>query len=97
MVCPNCQSNSIPFVRLWLKSGRGSYRCPSCSATCRVRKSATLFIASLCLGFAAGLGLLFGSGPAFAVAIAVVLVIDALMDYRFRRLEVAEVAEGTET
>jgi hypothetical protein len=90
MACPKCQVDSIPFGKMWLKSGFGTYRCPSCGAISRVKKSVPLVIVSLCLGgLSAGLGLFFQSWIVFGVAFVVVVALDALIDSRFRRLEIA--------
>jgi hypothetical protein len=55
MICPKCQTDSIPFGKAWIKSGRGTYHCPCCG-----------------------------------VALAVVIALDAFMDFRLRRLELIE-------
>jgi hypothetical protein len=88
MKCPQCQTDSIPFGKIWLKSGFGTYRCPNCNALCRVRRSNWLFVVCLCLGGAAsGLGLWSRSWLVFGAAVFVAVLLDALIDFRFRRLE----------
>jgi len=88
MICPGCQTNSIPFAKFWLKSGFGTYRCPSCGAVCRIKKSTPQRLASMCLGaLGASVYLYFRSWGIFAMALVMVLLIDALKDYKFRRLE----------
>lgn len=91
MICPKCQNNSIPFARVWLKSGLGTYRCPGCGAVSRVRKSVPMFVASMCFAAVAVIvGFLFRTWLAFGIAVAVIVIIEALMDYRLRRLELVE-------
>jgi phage FluMu protein Com len=91
MKCPQCQIDSIPFGTMWLKSGFGTYRCPRCGAVSRVKRSVPLVLTSSCLGgLAAGLGWFFRSWPVFGVAVLVVVALDALIDSRFRRLEVVD-------
>lgn len=87
MICPNCKSDSIAFWNTWLKGSFGCHHCGTCGAVCRVRKSLVLTIVSGCMGGAAGLFLLFRSWLIFGIAVAVGLVIDAMMDYRFRQLD----------
>jgi hypothetical protein len=91
MICPSCQTDSIPFAKFWLKSGLGTYHCPNCGAVCRIKKSTPQRIASMCLGgVVAGICLFFRSWTIFAAALVVILILDAWKDYRFRRLELVE-------
>jgi hypothetical protein len=54
-----------------------------------MKKSTPQKIASMCLGaIAAGIYILFKSWFIFAVALAIILLLDAWKDSRFRRLEV---------
>lgn len=90
MNCPSCQKDSIPFLRLWLKSGFGTYHCPNCNAISRIKKSVPLLVFSGGLGVvSAGFGILFRSWGVFGVALAVAVVLDAVVDFRLRRLELA--------
>jgi hypothetical protein len=76
---------------MWLKSGRGTYRCPSCGMISRVKKSVPLVIMSLSLGaLSAVLGFVFRSWLVFGVAFVIVTALDALIDSRLRRLELAD-------
>jgi len=97
MECPNCHKNSIPFFRVWRRSGFGTYRCPDCGAVCRVKKSALLFVLAVFLGgLAGGLGLYFRSWIVLVVGFAVAMIIDALIDWRCRRLATADQVAGGE-
>jgi hypothetical protein len=91
MTCPKCQNNSISFLKTWTRSGFGNYRCPTCGAVSRVKRSAPLLIGSTCLGGLAAFSVLYHrSWKVFIIAFAIVLVLDALMDFFFRRLELVE-------
>jgi hypothetical protein len=91
MVCPQCQNNSIPFLKTWAKSGMGTYVCPSCGAVLRVKKSAPLVLGSTCLGLlAAGSALYYRSWKVLIVAAVVALILDAFLDFLFRRLELSK-------
>jgi hypothetical protein len=91
MVCPKCQNNSIPFLKAWFRSGLGQYRCPGCGAVSRVKKSTPLMLGSLCLGIlAAALAVCFKSWTVLIVASVIALILDAMMDFLFRRLESVE-------
>src|SRR5690242_17209100 len=98
MICPKCQSNSIPFVKTWLKGGLGRHSCPDCGADCYVRESLPLTAASCCLGLlAVGLSVFFWSWSVLLVAAVVTIAADALMDYRFRRMELRGDIEGKQS
>jgi len=85
MVCPKCHIDSISFVKMWLKSGCGCYRCPNCGAICRVAKSKRLAAGSFCLGIVAGgLGLLFWSWLVFGLTLAMVVMLDAIKKAQYR-------------
>jgi hypothetical protein len=91
MTCPQCQNNSIPFLKTWTRSGFGSYRCPVCGAVSRVKRSPLLLAASGCLGGLAALSVLYyRSWKCLIVAFIIVLILDALMDFFFRRLELVK-------
>ena len=91
MICPNCQNDTIPFSTLWLKGGLGSYRCPSCSAMSRIKKSIPLTIISVCIGgIATSLGFYFRSWIIFGIALVIGLLLDAILDNRFRSLELTK-------
>lgn len=87
MICPNCQNDSIPFIHVWKKSGLGTYKCPSCGASSRVKvqillvaitflQSASLLIGGYCLARFSG----------FAVGLVAAFLVDAAIDYKFQRL-----------
>jgi len=91
MICPNCQKDSIPYLKLWLMSGYGTQRCSSCGATCRIRKSLPLRLCGAFLGaLSAVIGLHFRSWLVFGVIFIVALVLSYLLDLRFRRLKLAD-------
>ncbi len=91
MICPKCQSDSIPFTKLWLKSGFGTYRCSGCGAISRVKKCVPLVIASMSFGgIAVILGFAFRSWLVFGVALVLGIIVDALIDSRLRRLELVK-------
>ncbi|HYA88467.1 MAG TPA: hypothetical protein VEI57_15545 [Nitrospirota bacterium] len=90
MVCPRCGNNTIPFSKVWIKGGLGTYRCPSCNAICRIKESVPLTMISTSIGFFAGiLGLYFRSWILFGVVLAIGLLLDVVLDSRLRRLELA--------
>ncbi len=92
MRCPNCQNDTISFFTLWLKGGLGTYRCPSCSAMCRIKKSIPLTIVSMCIGgIVTVLGFYFRSWITFGIALIIGLLLDAVLDSRLRSLELAEI------
>jgi hypothetical protein len=92
MTCPSCQKNTIPWLKLWMMSGYGSHRCPSCGAICRLQKSWPLKIVVIGLGgFSAFLGVHFQSWTVWAIATIISIAIDVLVDARFRRSELAQV------
>ena len=94
MNCPSCQKNVIPFIKLWLLSGFGTHRCPSCGAICRIRKSWRLKVFSLCLGgLVAFVGFHYRSWTVGVTAFMVALMVDAFVDARFRRLDLARPAD----
>lgn len=87
MICPVCKTNSIPFKKLWLKSGHGTYTCKNCDAILKNRKKPLLAFISLCLGgFAAFVGIYFRSWLLFIPALAIAIVVDAFIDMKFREL-----------
>jgi hypothetical protein len=76
---------------MWLKGGFGTYRCPTCGAISRVKKSMPLAIASMSFGSVAAIvGFLFRSWFVFRVAMTLGLIFDALMDSRLRQLELVQ-------
>jgi hypothetical protein len=91
MICPKCRNDSIPFEKIWLKGGLGTYRCPTCGAISRVKRSVPLAIASMSFGgIAAIVGFLLRSWLAFGITLAFGVILDALMDSRLRRLELIQ-------
>ncbi len=97
MVCPSCENNSIRFSVVWIKGGLGTYRCPSCNALCRIKKSFPLTMISSSIGlFATILGFYFRSWIVFGAALAMGLLLDAVLDSRFRRLELAVTTDKDE-
>jgi hypothetical protein len=91
MVCPKCQNNTIPFLKTWARSGLGKYQCPGCGAVSRVKKSGPLLLSSTCLGLVAGgLAVYYQSWKILIVASLIAIVLDAVLDFIFRRLELAE-------
>jgi hypothetical protein len=91
MVCPQCRKNTISFLKTWSKSGFGTYRCPGCGTELRVKKSLPLVLGSIFLGgIAAGLSIYFRSWKVLIIASLVVLVLDGVMDFCFRRFEPVE-------
>jgi hypothetical protein len=91
MLCPKCHNNSIPFLKTWARSGFGKYRCFTCGADSRVRKSVPLMIGSTCLGLlAGGLAIYYQSWKILLVAALIALIIDAVKDFFFRRLELVD-------
>jgi hypothetical protein len=95
MTCPKCKADSIPFAKIWLRSGLGTYRCSSCGALSRVKKSIPLVVASMSIGgVVILLGYLSRSWRVFGVALLFGIALDALMDYRLRRLELIQGENG---
>ncbi len=91
MVCPKCKKDSVPFFKTWTRSGLGKYRCSDCGAVSRVKKSQVLMLGSFGLGIlAAGSAVYFQSWKVLIVASVVALILDAVMDFFFRRLELDE-------
>ena len=91
MTCPNCKKDSVPFIKLWLKSGYGTQRCSNCGATCRIQKSFRLRMAASFLGaLSAFIGLHFHSWVVLGVVFVAALTLGAFLDFRFRRLELAD-------
>ena len=89
MKCPNCQRDSIPFLKVWVKSDFGTFKCPDCGATAGVVRSVPLILGSISIGIMVFvLGVYFGSLIVFDVALVVGSVVDAAVTYRFRRLKV---------
>ena len=73
-------------------SGYGIHRCASCGAACRFRKSWPLKLVALGLGGFAGIaGYRSGSWVVFGAIFIAALILDALVDWRFRRAELADV------
>ena len=92
MTCPNCQKNAIPWLKLWLMSGYSTHRCSSCGAACRLRKSWPLKLVAVGLGAFSGIaGYRSGSWIVFGAIFVATLILDALVDSRFRRAELADV------
>ena len=91
MVCPKCKKNSVSFFQAWTRSGFGKYRCSDCGAVSRVKKSRILMLGSFCLGIlAAGSAVYFQSWKVLIVASVTAIILDAVMDFFFRRLELDE-------
>ena len=91
MTCPKCHNDGIPFRRVWARGGMGRFQCVRCGAGCRVRRSPILVAAAFALGgLAVVVWILLRSWLLFAVALVVALAIDAWIDSRFRRLDVAD-------
>ena len=89
MVCPHCKKNSIPFFKVWLKS-IGWFRtltCPECNKKSKMKKNIVLTIVSFCLGVGVVVPLFLKSWGIFILALVVALIIDAAIDYKYRKLE----------
>ena len=87
MKCPACNTDSIPFLKIWLKSGFGVYNCKHCGATLRIKKQPLLAVISFFLGaFAASVVLYFHSWLIFFIVLIICLAIDAVMDIKFWHL-----------
>ena len=87
MECPVCNTDSILFRKMWLKSGFGVFVCEHCGADLRNKKKPLLTVISFLLGaFAASVGIYFRSWLIFFIALIIVLAIDAVMDMNFRQL-----------
>jgi hypothetical protein len=91
MTCPSCQKNVIPWLKLWLMSGYGTHCYPSCGATCRLRKSWPLKLVAVGLGAFAGIvGYRSDSWVMFGAIFIAALILDALVDSLFRRLDLMD-------
>ena len=87
MMCPICHCNGVSFRRIWIKSGWGSYTCRDCGSELKVRKNIWLVLLSILLaGAAFTLGFAMKSWIVLFVAVIPALVLDAMIDWRFRVL-----------
>ena len=88
MLCPTCKADTIPFSRVWLRAGLGSFRCPACHGQSRVKRSSGLILVSMALGSLPAITLFTTRSPwAAAGVVVVVLGVDAWLDRRYRVLE----------
>ena len=72
-------------------SGMGSCKCPNCGASSRLKGNALVLVGSTLLGLVvAGGAILFRSWRVGALLFVPALLADALMDRRFRTLELVE-------
>ena len=88
MVCPHCKKNSIPFFKVWSKS-IGWFRtltCPECNKKSKMKRNIVLFIVSFCLGVGVLVPLFLEIWGIFILALVVALIIDAAIDYKYRKL-----------
>lgn len=91
MNCPSCNKGAIPFIRVFLRSGR--FECPSCGAILHLRWSHfTLSIPlrslAVCLAvLSVVLGFRFWSWFVFAALFAASLAVNVFAVARFGRLE----------
>jgi hypothetical protein len=90
MICPHCQKNTISFFKVWLKS-IGWFRtltCPECNKKSKMKRNIFLFIVSFCLGVGVLVPLFLKSWGIFILALVAVvyLIIDAAIDYKYRKL-----------
>ncbi len=91
MTCAKCKSDSVPFIGVWLKGGVAKYRCPQCGTLNRLKRAAHLVVISFSIGgLAVIVGFVFRSWWVFGIALVIGSLLDILMDYRFRQLEIAE-------
>ena len=87
MICPSCQSDSIPFLHAWRKAGYGTYKCPACGATSRFPVSVPLVAVTILQSVSLVLiGFYLAGLSGFVVGLVMALLIDAAIDYKFRHL-----------
>jgi hypothetical protein len=88
MVCPHCKKNSIPFFKVWSKS-IGWFRtltCPECNKKSKMKRNIVLGIVSFCLGVGVLVPFFLEIWGIFILALVVTLIIDAALDYKYRKL-----------
>jgi len=90
MICPVCNSNTIPFFKQRLKGWFGVYECQKCHAKVKLTSNFVLLFFSVCLGVAAVVVSVYArSLIIFVLALALAAMLDTLMNQRFRKLIVA--------
>lgn len=91
MLCPNCKADAISFLRLYARSGFGTFYCPACEKPFKLQLSIPQLLFEASLGIVVAL-LWFATrsllvcGPAFAGAVGV----DAWMNYRLWTIQLSK-------
>lgn len=91
MRCPNCKADAISFLRLYARSGFGTFYCPACEKPFKLQLSVTQLLFEASLGLVVALlwfstRSLLVSGSAFAGAVG----IDAWMNYRLWSIQLSK-------
>ena len=91
--CPECDDNSIPFVKAWLASPWFRLRCPRCRAKLKVHKTGlsrfSSYVVGISIGVLIGLGIsdVYWSPIIFASATILLLTLDFFIDRKFVALK----------
>ncbi|MGB1800512.1 MAG: hypothetical protein ACPHLK_06750, partial [Gammaproteobacteria bacterium] len=88
MKCVKCNENGIPFIKIWIKSGYGHYKCDKCAVTLKVKKNYKLVFVPILLGtISTAIGIYYESWAVFFAAFLVAITIDAIIDTQILELE----------